>query len=153
MDSSLLYQSIKDVPLTFWITAIAIVLYTQYQRQPKASKKYKRLPPGPKGYPILGTFPSFLGDEAHIVFDRKFNFSFGLQLCSQYFFHHIHSSWLLHLHRDYFKPSNLMHVRTHTLYLPTFQYLGDIITAFLWVRNILKVFSLKSIVFVFYLAF
>ena len=69
MDSSSLYQFIRDVPITAWIATVVIILYTKYLHQ--GGKKYKRLPPGPKGYPILGTFPAFIGNEAHIVFDRK----------------------------------------------------------------------------------
>ena len=69
MDSSSLYQFIREVPITAWIATVAIILYTKYLHQ--GGKKYKRLPPGPKGYPILGTFPAFIGNEAHIVFDRK----------------------------------------------------------------------------------
>ena len=65
-------------PLTSWLTAavmtlaIAIAIDWKCRGNSKMKKKYK-LPPGPKGVPILGVFPTLLKAPAHIVFEGTYN--------------------------------------------------------------------------------
>ena len=47
--------------------AVVILFAVDKLRKNGKAEKYN-LPPGPKGLPILGTFPSFLKAPAHIVF-------------------------------------------------------------------------------------
>ena len=69
-----LITSLYGVSLTGWLTAalmtIIIAVAIDWKFRSNKTKKYN-LPPGPKGVPLLGTFPSFLKAPAHEVFDRK----------------------------------------------------------------------------------
>uniref|UniRef100_H2XWQ1 Uncharacterized protein n=2 Tax=Ciona intestinalis TaxID=7719 RepID=H2XWQ1_CIOIN len=62
----------NDVTITWWIviSALALLAVKMVDDNSKRKKRSQnfRSPPGPKGYPILGIFPSLIRKPAHIVF-------------------------------------------------------------------------------------
>jgi len=69
--------------MTGWLTAavisLLIAIAIDWKCRNTNSKKYN-LPPGPKGVPILGTFPALLRAPAHIVFAGKLHLTNKLQI-------------------------------------------------------------------------
>lgn len=68
--ASVLVKAATDnaVPILASLAAILLVAVLR-RKKSRSGEEQKNLPPGPKGYPILGTFPAFLGKPAHLVFD------------------------------------------------------------------------------------
>ena len=52
--------------------AIMTILFKLRTAQKKQSNQPSQLPPGPKGVPLLGTFPLLFKAPAHIVFQGNF---------------------------------------------------------------------------------
>ena len=61
------HQFLLDHALVLGISAITLWSLIKY----KAKSNQQLFFPGPKGYPVVGIFYSFLKKPAHIVFDGK----------------------------------------------------------------------------------
>ena len=68
-------SALYSISLTGWLTAavmtLLIAVAIDWKCRNAKPQKYN-LPPGPKGIPLLGTFPAFLKAPAHVVFDGEF---------------------------------------------------------------------------------
>jgi len=65
-------------PVTWCLASALLVvsLTSMFKRRGSRDNCSERqLPPGPSGYPVVGTFPSFLKAPAHEVLHGKCNFS------------------------------------------------------------------------------
>nr|XP_002121765.3 cytochrome P450 2C15 [Ciona intestinalis] len=69
---NMIISAMNDVTITWWIviSALALLAVKMVDDNSKRKKRSQnfRSPPGPKGYPILGIFPSLIRKPAHIVF-------------------------------------------------------------------------------------